>query len=125
MRTGKIEVNKKEYLLCFSARVIKECSKRYGSVDKINDALTKGSEVEIMDECFWLLATMIGAGARYAELESIENPAPLSFDDLYDLADLLDLSVAKERIFETVTGGNIREVETEPDRKNAEATQPK
>lgn len=124
MRTGKIDVNGKEYLLCFSARVIRDCSQRYGSVEKIGNALTEGTEVEIMDECFWLLATMMYAGARYAELEGIENPKPLSFDDLYDLSDLLDLAEAKERVFETVANGNKRNVEIEPERKNAGATQP-
>jgi hypothetical protein len=125
MRTGKIEINKKEYLLCFSARVIRACSQRYGNVDKIGDALTKGTEIEIMDECFWLLSTMMDAGARYAELEGMENPKPLSYDDLYDTSDLLDLATAKERIFETVAEGNKREVEVEPDRKNAETAQRK
>ncbi|MDD3394174.1 MAG: hypothetical protein PHG19_05990 [Anaerotignum sp.] len=125
MRTGRIEINKKEYLLCFSARVIRACSQRYGSVDKIGEALTKGEEVEVMDECFWLLSTMMAAGARYAKLEEIPNPEPLSYDDLYDVSDLLDLSTAKERIFETVAEGNKREVEVEPDRKNAKAAQRK
>ncbi len=125
MRTGKIEINKKEHILCFSARVIRACSQRYGSVDKIGDALTRGTEVEIMDECFWLLSTMMEAGARYAKLEQIENPEPLSYDDLYDASDLLDLATAKERIFETVAEGNERAVEVEPDRKNAKAAQRK
>lgn len=123
MRTGKIEINKKEYLLCFSARVIRACSKRYGAVDKIWEALSEGEEPEQLDESFWLLSTMMDAGARYAKLEGIENPEPLSFDNLYDLSDLLDLSAAKERIFETIAEGNKREVEVEPDRKNAEAAQ--
>lgn len=123
MRTGKIVINKKEYTLCFSARVIRACSQRYGAVDKIWQALSKGKEIEQLDECFWLLSTMMDAGARYAKLEGFENPEPLSVDDLYDVSDLLDLSAAKERIFETVAEGNKREVEIEPDRKNAEAAQ--
>lgn len=125
MRTGKININNKEYLLCFSARVIRECSKRYGSVDKIGDALTKGTEIEKMDESFWLLATMMEAGARYAALEGLENPKPLTYDELYDASDLLDLSAANEHIFETLAEGNKRNVEVEPERKNAEAAQQK
>ncbi len=125
MRTGKIEINKKEYLLCFSARVIRECSKRYGSVDKIADALTEGTEIEKLDESFWLLAAMMEAGARYAALEGIENPKPLSYDDLYDASDLLDLSMAKDHIFKAIAEGNKRNVEVEPERKNAEAAQQK
>jgi len=125
MRTGKIKINNKEYLLCFSARVIRECSKRYGSVDKIGDALTEGTEIEKLDESFWLLATMMDAGAKYAKLENIENPEPLSYDDLYDVSDLLDLSMAKDHIFKTIAEGNKRNVEVEQERKNAEAAQQK
>ena len=33
MRTAKIEINKKEYLLCFSARVMRDCSERYGNAE--------------------------------------------------------------------------------------------
>lgn len=125
MRTGKIKINNKEYLLCFSARVVRECSERYGSIDRIGDVLTKGSEIEKLDESFWLLATMMDAGAKYAKLENIENPEPLSYDNLYDVSDLLDLSMAKEHIFKTISDGNKRNVEVEQERKNAETAQPK
>ncbi len=124
MRTGKIEINGKAYLLCFSSRVVRECSARYGGIEKIGEALTKGTEAEIMDECFWLLALMMDAGARYAKIEGLENPKPLSFDELYDVCGLDDLMGMKERIFETVANGNERKIEVEPEKgKNGETTQ--
>lgn len=125
MRTGKIEVNGREYLLCFSARVVRACAERYGSVDKIGDALSAGTEMEVMDECFWLLAEMMDAGSRYAKLEGMENPAPLSMDALYDTCSMEDIANMKARIFETVTNGNERMVETEPEKgKNGGTAQP-
>lgn len=126
MRTGKIKVNGKEYLLCFSARVVRSCAKRYGSVEKINEALSTGTEADIMDESFWMLAEMMDAGARYAKLEGLECPEPLSVDDLYDTCSMEDIISMKERIFETVSNGNERNVETEPEKgKNARAAQQK
>lgn len=123
MRTGKIEINGKEYLLCFSTRVVRACSERYGSVGNIDKALTSGTEAEMMDESFWLLETMMDAGARYAKLNGIEAPPPLSYDDLYDLCGLDDLLGMKSKIFETVANGGEREIETEQENeKNVETT---
>lgn len=124
MRTAKIKINKKEYLLCFSTRVIRACSERYGKIENVNEALSSGTEVKMMDESFWLLATMMDAGARYAKLNDIETPAPLSADDLYDLCGMDDLLRMKAKIFETVENGNERKIETEmEEEKNAETTQ--
>lgn len=123
MRTGRIEVNGKEYLLCFSARVVRSCAKRYGSIENIDAALNAGTEVEQMDECFWLLAEMMEAGNRYAQEEGICNPEPLDFDTLYDVCGMDDILNMKESIFKTVSSGNEREVETEPEKgKNVETT---
>ena len=105
MRTAKIEINKKEYLLCFSARVMRDCSERYGNAENIGKALTEGTEAQKMDESFWLLSAMMDAGAKYAKVEGVSTPPPLSYDTLYDLCgmdDLLDLKrlqkVAKEEL---------------------------
>lgn len=123
MRTGKIEINGKEYLLCFSTRVVRACSERYGGVENIDKALMQGTEVNMMDESFWLLATMMDAGARYAKLNGIETPPPLSYDDLYDLCGVDDLMGMKTKIFETVASGSEREIDTEPENeKNMDTT---
>ena len=125
MRTGTIEVNQKRYLLCFSARVIRACTERYGTLEAIDKALKADKEAQVMDECFWLLSQMMQAGSRYASLQGIDNPKPLQVDDLYDLCGVDDLMHLKASIFETIENGTQRniEVETEPE-KNGEATQP-
>ena len=125
MRTGTIEIDKKRYLLCFSARVIRDCTERYGKLERIDEAMNDDDEAKMMDECFWLLSQMMQAGSRYASLQGIDNPKPLQVDDLYDLCGVDDLLHLKVRIFETIESGTRREieVETEPE-KNGEATQP-
>lgn len=122
MRTGKIEIGGQEYLLCFSARVVRACAERYGSMESIDKALMSGTEAEMMDESFWLLAVMMDAGARYAKLNGLEAPSPLSMDALYDLCGMDDLFQMKARIFETVTNGSERRIETEEEGKNARTT---
>lgn len=128
MRTGKITVNGKEYLLCFSAKVILSCSNRYGNVDGIWKALSDESEAKVLKEIFWLLSEMMDAGAAYAKLTGVENPKPLTEEELLVLVDLSDFANLKAKIFETVSNGNERTVETETDgsnAKNVETTQQK
>ena len=105
MRTAKIEINKKEYLLCFSARVMRACSERYESAENIG------------------LSAMMDAGAKYAKMEGISTPPPLSYDALYDLCGMDDLLDMQTKIFETIADGSERRIETEDEEgKNAETT---
>ena len=123
MRTAKIEINKKEYLLCFSARVMRDCSERYGDAENIGKALTEGTEVQKLDESFWLLSAMMDAGAKYAKVEGISTPPPLSYDALYDLCGMDDLLDMQTKIFKTIADGSERRIETEDEEgKNAETT---
>lgn len=125
MRTGTIDINRKTYILCFSARVIRACAERYGDVNKIDDVLSDDSDdVKKLDECFWLLAQMMDAGARYAKMEGVDNPTPLSTDDLLDIFDIESMSKLNESIKSTITNGSGRAIETKEQKgKNANATQ--
>lgn len=122
MRTGKVTVNGKEYLLCFSLRAVRACTERYGAVDKIFDALNDKSELKQLDESLWLLSLMMDCGARYADEENIDNPKPLGVDELYDTIDLNDMFTIRSAVAETISSGNERNVETEPDKKKKEKT---
>ena len=90
MRTASITLNGQEHLLCFSARVVRACTERYGDVSGLGDALDNPDKLKALDEAVWILAQMMDAGARYAKLNGLENPEPLSFDAIYDMSDLND-----------------------------------
>lgn len=126
MRTGTIQIGGREYILCFSAWVVRECAERYGTIGQIDRALTEGTETEMMDECVWLLERMMQAGSKYAEKIGIEHPKPLSGEDIYDLCGLDDLFGMKESLFRTIENGNGRKIEVEEaaDGKNTAAAQP-
>ena len=122
MRTAKIEIAGKEHLLCFSVRVIMAVNDRYGGVEQIDAALSGENLNQNLREAVWLLSTMMAAGARYADLNGIENPPPLSCEELYDLCDTEDFLGLRGKIVETIIAGRTAHVEVEPE-KNGMATQ--
>lgn len=134
MRTARINIDGAEHLLCFSARVVRACTERYGDIANIDDALagrldvqakdealTGGSAVQAMDEAVWIITVMMDAGARYAKLNGLDNPPPLTEEDLLDVCDLGDFTQLISKIKETITNGKTPTVEAEP-AKNAKAT---
>ena len=122
MRTARITIDGAEHLLCFSARVVRACTERYGDIVNIDEALTSGSAVQAMDEAVWMVAAMMDAGARYAKLNGLDNPPPLpAEEELLDVCDLGDFTQMTSKITETITNGKTPTVEAEP-AKNAKAT---
>lgn len=120
MRTAKITIDGQERLLCFSTRVVRDCTDRYGGIEHIDEALS-GDPVKALDETIWILSALINAGDRYARLNGIDNPPAVSYDDLYDIVDMADLQGLNGKIRETITGGMERNIEAEPP-KNGKAT---
>lgn len=122
MRTARIEIEGREHLLCFSTRVVRAVTERYGGVEAIDGALSGSEPVRALDEAVWLLATMMDGGARYAKLNDIDNPPALTADELLDVLDISDFGRLKDKIAETITNGKSVNVEAEPP-KNAKTTQ--
>ncbi len=121
MRTATITIGGKEHLLCFSARVVRACTERYGGVEYIDAALSANEPVKALDEAVWLLAAMMDGGARYARMNEIPNAPALTADELLDVMDLDDFAQLRGKIAETITNGKETHVEAEPP-KNAETT---
>lgn len=121
MRTASIEIGGKAHLLCFSARVVRAVTERYGGMEHIDEALSTEEPVKALDEAVWLLAAMMDGGARYAKMSGLETPPPLTADELLDVLDIGDFAALREKIAETVTNGTTRHVEADPG-KNAETT---
>lgn len=121
MRTAKLTVNGSEHLLCFSARVLRGVTERYGGMDKLSAALDDKDPLKSLDEAFWILSSMMDAGDRYARHEGLDNPEPLTVEELYDLCDISDFSGLKGKIAETITVGKTTTIEAQSP-KNAGAT---
>lgn len=121
MRTAKMSVAGQERLLCFSARVVRECTERYGGIEHLGEQLSGQDDEKNLSEAVWLLAQMLDAGDRYAKLTGQENPAAPTYEDLYDLLGMDDFSGLKDKIAETISVGGTAVVSAEPP-KNAGAT---
>ena len=121
MKTGMMEVAGKNYPLSFSARVIVECNKRYGSINNIGSALESeaGDIGKILTECFWLLSEMSRAGSAYQKLMGNDAPEPLTEDFLLDVIGADDIAELKFNIFSAISGNMRREVETEDEKEAA------
>lgn len=121
MRTASIEIGGKAHLLCFSARVVRAVTERYGGVERIDTALSADDPLKALDEAVWLLATMMDGGARYAKINGLETAPPLTADELLDVMDLSDFGQLRTKITEAVVSGRETHVEADPG-KNAETT---
>lgn len=119
MRTEKIKIGEKEYLGCFSTRVLVDVEDYTGMsfADGINDILEKKSIKDIV----WLISKLIEAGDRYAKMENIDNPGTLTEDDIYDCVGVEDYETMFIGVNEIVSAGVKTNIKLKPS-KNAKAT---
>lgn len=124
-RITEIEIAGKKYPLNFSVKAAKEVSKRYGDISNIGDAFTDKTMDEMMDEANWILALLIEQGVAYKKIVEGEDIKPLTKDELEIVMGVVDFANLKDTLLGAMTAGMKREVEVEPDPKNAETTQDK
>ena len=113
MRTSTIELKGKEYILCLSLKGIANLSERYGDLEKASKALVKP---DICDAII-ILAEMMNCGARYAKLNGMENPEPLSQEELEYGLDIEDFAPMMAKVGETARLSMEREVDIIPNQK--------
>lgn len=116
MRKSSIEIEGQKHLLVFSVRVMDSCCDKWGSLDAIEDALSD-SKTGLRDN-LWLLEQMMVAGDKYAKRNGIENPAPLTLDELLDCYDMTNLAEIGNAIKATFDASNETTVQTESNSKN-------
>lgn len=122
-RITEIEIAGRKYPLNFSVKAAKEVSERYGDISNIGDAFEGKSTSEMMDEANWILALLIEQGVAYKKIVDGEEVKGLTQDELEILMGVVDFADLKSTLLGAMTAGMRREVEVEPDPKNAEATQ--
>lgn len=119
MRTGRVVIGGKEYLTCFSTRVLMTLEERGNSADQELARILNSGKVT---DSFWLLPQLIDAGDRYAKIEGIENPGKLTLDEIIDLVGIDEYDTMFHAIAETTKYGSEPTVEIKTP-KNTETTQ--
>lgn len=119
MRTATITIGKKDYIGCFSTRVLNNLEEYTGMSfeNALSDILEKRSITDIA----WLVVQVINAGDRYAKMEGIENPGEITTEEFYDRVGVDDYPKLFTQLNEIINGGTTPQIETKTP-KNAKAT---
>lgn len=124
-RIGEIEIAGSKYPLNFSTKAAKEISARYGGLENVDKAFDGKSIDAMMDEIIWLLSLLIAQGVAYKRIVDGEEIKGITADELDVVLGVADMAGLKDKIMDAMLGGMSREVEVEPDPKNAKTTQGK
>lgn len=122
-RITEIEIAGTKYPLNFSVKAAKEVAKRYGDISNVGDAFSDKPVAEMMDEATWLLCLLISQGVAYKKLVEGEDVKGLSQEEIETVMGVADFTDLKDTLLGAMMSGMKREVEVEPDPKNAETTQ--
>lgn len=121
MKEAKIKLLGSERPMCFSTRVLCDAEEKFGGLEKMFDAMSSGTTRERMNTIFWVLAAMLKAGERRAQLNGEECPKAPDAEALPDLFGVDDLTALVQSIKEAIVSDSRRDVLADAP-KNAEAT---
>lgn len=95
---------------CFSLRVLQDITDKFGSYENLFAAVDGEKSVE---NVAWMLSQLMDAGSRYAKMNGLENPAPLSADEILDMSGPFDIGKYKSIIFATLARDTESTVQVE------------
>lgn len=138
-RTVYIHIAGKNYPMRMSLGAAKAITGKFGSMEKMADAMTdkQASEGKVIDTALWMLETLIRQGCAYKNLFEKDLPIPedapvengkyipLSAEELETGIGMEGIKEAMDKIMETMGKGGAREIkikERKEDKKNGETT---
>lgn len=111
-RTTTIKINNEDYILCYSTRVVRAVTDKFGSPGKMDEALkNEDSAVDRIEANLFVLSALLKAGAAYAKLEGAENPRPLSLEELHTFYPIMHPRIIYAKIKEAIALGSAVSVE--------------
>lgn len=99
---------------CFSLRVLSDATAKFGSLDAVSEVVDGGD----VDAVAWLVSRLMDAGHRYAESHGLDDPAPLSADELLDGLGLEDVMALRLIAVATVSHDSEAEVAVQTESSN-------
>ncbi len=121
--TTTIKVGDKDYELLLTTRATKEIAGRYGGLENLGEKLMKTENFErAIVEIVWLITLLANQSILIYNLKHKEEPKDLLTEEEVELlTSPLDLAGYKDAITDALFKGTKRNVESEPDSKNAPA----
>ena len=121
-RSAVINIGGVDYELVLTTRATKEIAGRYGGLENLGDKLMKSENFEMaIDEIVWLISLLANQSILIYNIKHEDKPKPvLTEDEVELLTTPYDLAGYKAAITQALYKGTKRNVESEPDSKNAE-----
>ena len=121
--TTTIKVGDKDYELLLTTRATKEIAGRYGGLENLGEKLMKTENFEMaIGEIVWLITLLANQSILIYNLKHKDEPKDLLTEEEVELlTSPLDLAGYKDAITDALFKGTKRNVESEPDSKNAPA----
>ena len=120
-RATVIAVGGEEYELLLTTKATKEIAGRYGGLENLGDKLMKNENFEMaIGEIVWLITLLANQSILIYNIKHKDKPKPvLTEDEVELLTTPYDLAGYKAAITQALYKGTKRNVESEPDSKNA------
>ena len=120
-RSAVIEIGGEQHELLLTTKATKEIAGRYGGLENLGDKLMKSENFEMaIGEIVWLITLLANQTILVFNLKHRDDPKPLLTEDEVELlTSPLDLAGYKVAITEALYKGTKRNIESEPDTKNA------
>ena len=121
-RSAVVTIGGKEYEMLLTTRATKAIASRYGGLENLGDKLMKSENFEMaLDEIVWLITLLCNQPILVHNLKHPEDKQDeLTVDEVELLTSPMELTEYKDAIMETMYRGTKRNVESEPDSKNAQ-----
>ena len=120
-RTAVITIGDEEYTLVLTTKATKEIAGRYGGLENLGDKLMKSENFEMaIGEIVWLITLLANQSILIHNLKSRDLKKPLLTEHKVELlTSPFDLAGYKAAIMDALYKGTKRNIESEPDSKNA------
>lgn len=120
-RASVIQIGGEEYTLLLTTKATKEVAGRYGGLENLGDQLMKSENFEMaIGEVVWLITLLANQSILIHNLKHKDAPRELLTEEMVELLTVpADLAAYKNAIMEAMLKGTKRNVESEPDTKNA------
>ena len=121
-RSAVVTIGGKEYEMLLTTRATKTIASRYGGLENLGDKLMKSENFEMaLDEIVWLITLLCNQPILVHNLKHPEDKQDeLTADEVELLTSPMELTEYKDAIMEAMYRGTKRNVESEPDSKNAQ-----
>ena len=121
-RSTVISIGGQEYEMLLTTRATKEIAGRYGGLENLGDKLLKSENFEMaLDEIIWLIVLLCNQSILVHNLRNpTEKKELLTTEEVELLTSPMELADYKDAIMEAMYRGTKRNVESEPDPKNAQ-----